>query len=358
MKRLVLSMALLLSFVMGSNAQIAIEHSKAFDNVSLGVTTGVSTPLDFNSMFPLNYTLGLRVQKDFTPIFGLQLEGTTVWNNNHFSNSKTAVAALNVGLNGVVNWSNVFCGYRGTPRFFEVSTVTGLGWMHQYESNAHDFDFLTAKTGFDLAFNIGEKRAHSIVVTPAVIWNLSKWQGVQFDQRDAQLSLTVSYVYHFKTTNGTHAFKIWDVGAMQSTIKECNDKINEQRKKLTEAEALNEKLAQDKADLEDALAEQKAINSYDDGRIVVTFAQNSAELTQQAKSQLDRLDEKVTVDIIGTASPEGTAEYNKALSEKRALAVKDYLAKKGVTVNSVQGKGVADGETTNRLTIIVVKPTI
>lgn len=356
MKRLLLSMALLFSFVIGSNAQIALEHSKTLDNVSVGVTTGVSTPLDFNSMFPLNYTLGLRVQKDLTPSFGLQLEGTTIWNNNHFSNSATAIAALNVGLNGVINWSNVFFGYKGEPRFFEVSTVTGLGWMHQYESGAGDYDFLTAKTGFDLAFNLGKERAHSIVLTPAVVWNLSKWQGVGFNKNNAQLSLTVGYVYHFKTSNGTHAFKIWDIGAMQSTIDDQNNKINDLHKQVASEQALNEKLSQDKMTLENELAKQKAINSYDDGQIVISFAQNSAELTGKAQAQLNRLDKNVTVDIIGTASPEGTEAYNNALSEKRAQVVKDYLVKNGVNVNSIQGQGVVDGQSTNRLTIVVVKP--
>ena len=34
--------------------------------------------------------------------------------------------------------------------------------------------------------------------------------------------------------------------------------------------------------------------------------------------------------IEGYASPEGTAEYNKALSQRRAVAVRDYLVKQGV----------------------------
>jgi outer membrane protein OmpA-like peptidoglycan-associated protein len=34
--------------------------------------------------------------------------------------------------------------------------------------------------------------------------------------------------------------------------------------------------------------------------------------------------------IEGYASPEGSAAYNKALSERRALAVRDYLTKRGI----------------------------
>ena len=54
MKKIILMLTLMIGFVVGTKAQVAIENPKAFDNISIGVNTGVSTPLDFNSMFPLN----------------------------------------------------------------------------------------------------------------------------------------------------------------------------------------------------------------------------------------------------------------------------------------------------------------
>ena len=41
----------------------------------------------------------------------------------------------------------------------------------------------------------------------------------------------------------------------------------------------------------------------------------------------------LSLHIEGYASPEGTAEYNKALSEKRALAVRDYLTSHGIAAS-------------------------
>ena len=41
----------------------------------------------------------------------------------------------------------------------------------------------------------------------------------------------------------------------------------------------------------------------------------------------------IRLQIEGYASPEGTPEYNKALSEKRALAVRDYLTSRGINAS-------------------------
>ena len=90
------------------------------------------------------------------------------------------------------------------------------------------------------------------------------------------------------------------------------------------------------------------------GEWVVQFAQKSAELTAEAKATLDKIGEDLVVDVIGTSSPEGDAEFNQRLSEKRAAVVADYLTKRGVKVNSWVGKGVQIGLATNRLAIVTV----
>ena len=64
MKKFIL-MALLSATVLSANAQIATENSNALDNIGVGGTAGVSTPLDFNDVFPLNTNVGLKLTKDF-----------------------------------------------------------------------------------------------------------------------------------------------------------------------------------------------------------------------------------------------------------------------------------------------------
>ena len=335
MKKILLMLALF-SAVVTANAQTATENSNAFDNVGVGVTAGVSTPLDFNSVFPLNTNVGLKITKDITPVIGFQIEGLAVLNDNHFSDLKTAVKATNVGLNGALNLSNFFWGYKGTPRVFEVSAVAGLGWLHTWNTSENS---LTAKTGLDLAFNLGKKKVHSLVLTPAVYWNLHKIDAIQFNKKGAQLALNLSYIYHFKTSNGTHHFKTYDVGAM-------NNEINYLHGKLDECEKREPKL------VERIVEKKVAVPTNTEW--FVQFAQKSAELTAEAKATLDKIGENLVVDVIGTSSPEGDAEFNQRLSEKRAAVVADYLTKRGVKVNSWAGKGVYNGRATNRLAIVTV----
>lgn len=328
MKKFILMFALMLG-ILSANAQIATEKSNALDNISFGVTAGVSTPLDFNSMFPLNTNVGLKLQKDFTPAFGLQLEGIAFLNDNHFNDLKTAVKATNVGVNGVFNLSNIFGGYRGTPRTFEVSTVTGIGWLHNWDTPNN---FLTAKTGLDLAFNLGKKKASSIVITPAVYWNLNKFGNIYFDKRGSQLAINVTYVYHFKTSNGTHHFKTYDVGAMIGEIDRLNGALSECEGRESVVKIV-EKIVEVPANA--STAAEANTQTW-----IVTFDTGKAALSNEAKYILSQVGNDAIVDVIATASPDGSPSFNQKLSEKRAKAVADFLTNRGVRVNSFEGKGV------------------
>lgn len=332
MKKFFLMLALCCAVVSSANAQIATENSNGLDNIGVGVTIGASTPLDFNSVFPLNPNVGLKITKDFTPVIGIQVEGLAILNDNHFSDIKTAVKATNVGLNGALNLSNMLCGYKGSPRLFEVSVIGGIGWMHAWNTSENS---LTSKTGLDLALNLGKNKAHSFVLTPAVYWNLHKFDAIQFDKRGSQLALNLSYVYHFRTSNGTHHFKTYDVGAMMDEINRLNGALEEcENRQPQVVEKIVEKVVLQTPVETDAVA--KAENN----KWVVPFEFNSCKLTNEAKFILNQIGNDAIVDITATASPEGSDLYNQKLSEARAEAVAFFLKNRGVKVNSAVGKGV------------------
>jgi len=339
-KLLVIVFALLMSF-MSASAQIATENSNALDNIGVGITAGVSTPLDFNSIFPVNPNVGIKITKDVTPVLGFQIEGIAVLNDNHFADIKTAIKATNVGLNGAINLSNALFGYNGTPRVFEISAIGGLGWLHRWTTSDN---FLTAKTGLDLAFNIGKKKAHSIVITPAIYWNLNKIGNIKFNKHNSQLAISVSYIYHFKTSNGTHHFKTYDVGAMISEIDRLNSALSECEKREPK---VVEKVIIQEAPVTNAVA------AGNENTWVVTFETGSSRLSIEDMFILNQIERTATVDIVATASPEGTAEFNQKLSEDRAKAVADHLSSRGVKINSAVGKGV--DATTGRSAIVKVQ---
>ena len=342
MKKIIFIVTLLLS-VFTVNAQTAVQTSKLLDNTYVGVQAGVNSPLSFNQIFPVNEYAGIRVGKNLTPVFGLNVDAGVTFNDhanghtngivNHFA-SHAVVNTVNVGLNGTINLMNLFGGYKGSPRLFEVSTVTGLGWSHIYNktagiTNAFDDDEFVAKTGTNFAFNLGKKKAWQIYAEPSVVWNLTNGttDDVRFNKDHAYLQLLVGVNYKFKTSNGTHNFKVYDIAAM-------NDEINSLRSELTK---------------KPKEVVKTVTNTVDNRTFVIFFAQNSDELTPAAKEVLDNI--SGTVDVTGFASPEGTSKYNLKLSERRANVVANYLKNKGVTVDVVTGLGV-QGKATNRVVIV------
>ena len=80
----------------------------------------------------------------------------------------------------------------------------------------------------------------------------------------------------------------------------------------------------------------------------VNFDFDSAELTVSARSTLNRqaaflnLNPDLMIVIEGHADERGTREYNLALGERRATAVRDYLVAKGI--NSARVRTVSFGK--------------
>jgi len=331
MRKLIFIMSLL--FTLTASAQTAYQEAKILDNISIGIVGGATTPLDFNSVFPLNGAAGLKIQKDFTPVFGLNVEGIASFGNNHYGTASTVVKVINTSVNGTVNLSNLLCGYLGHPRNFEISTETGLGWLHSWTGSKN---YLTAKTGAVLAFNLSD--AHSIVVNPAVYWNLSKANKIKFDKHNAQLGLLVGYVYHFPTSNGTHSFKTYDITALNNEINSLKAELAE---KPTEV-------------VKEVVKEVTTVKEVHVGSYVVYFAQNSDELTAASMTTLSKISEGTEVNVIGEASIEGTVEYNQQLSEKRAKVVTDFLTERGVKVTSSTGIG-ATNVTSGRIATVILK---
>jgi outer membrane protein OmpA-like peptidoglycan-associated protein len=324
MKKLILMLALFSAVVMGANAQIATENSKVLDNISLGATVGVTSPLDMNSVFPVNTTFGLVGTKGITPWLDAQLEVLTSLGDNHFGDVKTAFRSISLGLNGAFNLPNIFLGYKGTPRAFETSAVLGIGARHGFDHSGND---LVAKTGFDFAVNFGKTKQHSVVLTPAIYWGLKNGSALQFNHNNANLSLMVTYKYHFKTSNGTRHFKTYDVGAMMNEINRLNEEL---AKKPTEV-IVERHITQPNT----------ATVFVNNTEWIVTFATASSELSNEAKTILNSIGNDAIVDVVGTASEDGTAEFNQKLSEDRAKTVAEYLSvNRGVRVASAVGKGV------------------
>lgn len=330
------------------NAQTVTE-SKTFDNFYIGINGGAQVKTTGESwMNNLNSNAGLRIGRWFTPVFGLAAEGNVYFNDHckhYMPQSKTLARYMNVGLIGTVNLSNWFAGYKGEPRLFEVVPVFGFGWGHTFGTAAGDnekeLNALTSKAGIDFTFNLGKAKAWQVYVEPSMNWSLNGYgyDGVAYDINQSAFQLNAGIVYKFKNSNGSHNFTIAQLRD-QNEIDGLNSQINSLRGDLNDKDAqLSAKDKQIK-DLQNALDECNKKPKYvkpataTNLQPTVLFRQGKAVVD---KSQMPNIEliaqymknhEDAKVEIKGYASPEGNKEFNQALSEKRAEAVKNVLVKK------------------------------
>ena len=345
------------------NAQnTVITSNKAGDNWYIGANAGVSTTLTkqtpdggfFKALAP---TFGVRVGKNLTTVFGLALDADMHFKSNKkwYDGSKTFVEDINVNLLGTFNLSNLFAGYPGEPRAFEVIALGGFGWEHGF-NHLPKTNAVTSKVALDFAFNLGANKAWQLYIEPSLNYNLKSWvggidesaiavladindPGFKYDVNRAFFSLKAGFNYKFGNSNGTHNFAKQQLRD-QSEIDALNGKINELR---ADNNAKDSKIAADAqtiADLQKKLAdcenrpvqvvEKKA--EYLQPHVIFRQGKSTIDAAQYASIEMvanymkNHKDAKVKVQ--GYASPEGKAEFNQKLSEKRAEAVKNALVKK------------------------------
>ena len=161
------------------NAQTTEEQTTKFrDNWSIGLNGGIVTPLSHSAFFKnARATVGIDLNKQLSPIYGLTFEN--MWSINTFESS-AAFDASNLMLLHRINLNNVFCRYKGKPSVFEVEALAGFGWLHVNdayygEDGDKDGNWLSSKVGLNLNFNLGEKKAWTIAVKPAILWNVTQF---------------------------------------------------------------------------------------------------------------------------------------------------------------------------------------
>ena len=342
MKKLVLLFAAA-AMAVSVSAQTVTE-SKTFDNFYIGINGGAQVKTTNEAwMKNLNSNAGLRIGRWFTPVFGLAAESNVYFNDHcsHFMpQSKTIARYMNTSLIATVNFSNWFAGYKGEPRTFEFVPVFGFGWGHTFGTE-DNFNVLTSKAGIDFTFNLGSKKAWQIYVEPSMNWALNGYgyEGVAYDINKSAFQLNAGIVYKFKNSNGSHNFTIAQLRD-QNEIDGLNSQINSLRSDLNDKDAqLSAKDKQIK-DLQNALDECNKKPKYvkpataTNLQPTVLFRQGKAVVDKSQMPNIELIAQymknhpEAKVEIKGYASPEGNKDFNQALSQKRADAVKNVLVKK------------------------------
>ena len=337
----------------------AIVSNKAGDNIYIGANFGVSTPLKgYRVLGNLTPELGIRFGKNFTTVFGMAIDA-----DMHFASSpkdynlygeyyrldtKTFVDNTNISLLGTANLSNLFGGYKGEPRSFELIALGGFGWGHRYGNS--ELEALTSKIGLDFAINLGKDKDIQVYAEPSITWDVLGSEEVlnvlDYHNDRAHLSFKLGLNYKFKNSNGKHNFSIEQLRD-QSEIDDLNARINDLRGTIAATEAnanralavKDEEINRLKKELEECQNKpttvvEQVVKQTANLQPTVVFGQgkSAVEKSQEANISLIanymKKHPEAKVKISGYASPEGNPELNQRLSEARAEAVKNVLVKK------------------------------
>ena len=379
MKKIAMLFAAAAIAVSASAQRTTVTANKAGDNIYVGLHAGAATtltnyydkiynPYGQKSAFQaFAAQAGVRVGKNFTTVFGLALDANVYFKNHShdcpFKLGMTFVQAFDVDLLGTANLMNLFAGYKGEPRFFEVIALGGFGWTHVCP--LEKTNGINSKVGFDFALNLGCKKQWQVYLEPMLTYQLQGWSkdehafadlmagdGFKFNSNKALFALNLGVNYKFGTSNGTHNFAKEQLRD-QAEIDALNAKINAAKAEAdaakADAAAKNAKIAELQKALNDCMnkpvpvVKQEKANLqpsviFKQGKSVVERSQE-ANLEMIAKYMNNNKDAKIK--ISGYASPEGSKELNQKLSEKRAEACKTILVKKyKIAADRLQTEGL------------------
>lgn len=343
------------------------EGHKFFDNWSLGVIGGAVAPTTHHSVFSdARGVAGLELTKGITPVFSVGVQSVAGFNTLGICGSKgaegsyTVVDNVNTTFFGKGNLSNLFFGYTGTPRFFEVEAMAGIGINHYFGNGG--LNSATSKVGLNFNFNLGESKAWTISLRPAMAWD---WDApavekAQMNINSSALELTAGVTYHFKSSNGAHHFTVvrpYD----QAEVDGLNAKINDLRGQMSDKDkaisAKDAQLRQLQQELNDARnkkpAVQQVVNTKETKTLesYVTFRQGKSVVDASQLPNVERIatymknHKNAKVSIKGYASPEGSIEINTRIAKARAEAVKNILVNKYKIAASritAEGQGVGN----------------
>ena len=357
MKKTILLSVLALG-ALAINAQTVVVKGGGFwDNWSMGVQGGATMKMSGEGFFKsARPAFGLTLGKQWTPILGMDIQGMGYVNT---TNSSTMIDASDVSLIGRMNLMNLFAGYNGMPRPFEVETVTGLGWLHHYMTGSGDTDDLSARVGLNFNFNLGEDAAWTLGIKPAVLFNLTGEypnKKLAFNRNKANMEILLGLTYHFADADGNRHFAL--VNAIDPlALAAMNEEINDLREVIVAKDVELVGLADELMVVQDQLNEARNKEMEATGQTikilesVVAFPFNQSDVQTSQMPSLEHVanylkdnpNAKITVN--GYASPEGTEEYNLQLSQRRADAVKNILVDKyGIAADRINaiGHGVGD----------------
>ena len=362
-----------------SAAAQAVEQPKFFDNWSIGLDGGVTTPMNHHPFFgSMRGLAGLHVDKQITPVFGMGVEGqfgvnTSSWHG--FTRSTTAFDNSYVGVYGTVDLFNLFGGYQCDLRPFTIDAVAGAGWGHLYlnEEAGPDVNYFGTKVGLNFNFNVS--KVVTLALKPSINWNMNgggaKQSATDYNIYRATFNLMAGVTFHFG--GGFDCVRPYN----QAEIDALNGQINALRGDLELTAAENAAIATRAAALQNELnacrsrkpeVVKEVSNQLNSVRFVF-FRVGSSKITADQMPNVEMIADYMKnhpaskVVIKGYASPEGNLDFNIRLAQNRAESVRNTLIKRFKIAGdriTAQGEGIGnmfEEDSWNRVSICTLEET-
>uniref|UniRef100_A0AB33J307 OmpA family protein n=1 Tax=Prevotella sp. GTC17254 TaxID=3236794 RepID=A0AB33J307_9BACT len=362
---------------LSANAQ-GFEGNKFFDNWSLGIEVGGNTSSSHLDQVPgsnkafkqgafwggMRPIFGLELTKQIVPAFGIAVQDHAAVN---WTDSKTAIDYNDFVVLGKLNFMNFFGGYKGVPRTFELEGVLGLGWRYYFNADHLEYinngnpgtaykdasgkilndgysdgrDSWITKAGLNFLFNLGEKKAWTLAVKPAIVWDMDGFavqhnNGARFDMNHSNIELMAGLTYHFKSSNGEHHFTLVEpcdpneIAGLNAQINDLRNQLNDRDSKIN---GLNGEIDRLKEMLKTPNTVQSvSVKEFITTPISVFFDLNKIDIASQkdlvnvrALAKYAR-ENNSNILVTGYAdSATGSAERNLWLAEHRAQIVANEL---------------------------------
>ena len=373
MKKFVLLLTVL--FTICANAQ-TIEPQKLFDNVEISVKGGVTalTHPGCNDYEDWGHTLkastSLGISKWINPKYGVGIKSTVGWENGAFKGinfkegwgtfkGRNLVSYVDVLAVSRFNLNNIVHGYKGTSDVVEFIPSVGIGWVHGFKYNSliflgngmigacrgtkHTNDIMT-EYAIDIKFNLSKH--FGLNITPYYAFNLT---GGKYSQSKSKIIETNKPKFDSRNSwYGLEAGLTCRIGKQFS--------VSPYKYTQDEVDALNGQIDYLR---NHPLVETHIVEKVIDHNItctapeyVIVFPKDSYNLDNTAMSVINSLPKDIKVKLVGGASPEGSTNHNKELSQDRVYVVKSQLENRGITVLDTNALGAELG---SRVVIIKVQ---
>ena len=347
---------LLLAASLHVNAQ-ALMGTGFFDNWYVGLNGGGITPTVHAPFWKsMRGTTGFEIGKQVSPVLGLSVQSLVGINT---TKSKTAFDDLNISFNGKMNLNNLFGGYNGVPRFFEVEAVTGVGYGHNFLSEAvgDERNYITTRFGTNFNFNLGQSKAVTLSFKPAIVYRLDGDRPQALNVNRSKIELLAGVTYHFGNSNGERYMTLVEpmdplaVEAMNAKVNQLRGEIQVRDQALAEGATVIQQLQTQLQNCQSNQPEKEVAMVVEQTQVrslesMVTFNLGSSVIPNSQIPNVERIGIYMknhpasTVVIKGYASPDGNLEFNQKLAQARAESVKTMLMKKyNISADRITAKG-------------------